>query len=107
MVEISLTLGCSVKQTQDDEKSVERAHRELVKLDQQLGVSMAQFTEVWVYIYMYLLLFNDDVILCTKRFVIATLMHLRSSSRSRPRLVTLSTHSRQAFKDFSSKSKSR
>ena len=50
MVEISLTLGCSVKQTQDDEKSVERAHRELVKLDQQLGVSMAQFTEVWVYI---------------------------------------------------------
>lgn len=37
---------CSVKQTQDDEKSVERAHRELVKLDQQLGVSMAQFTEV-------------------------------------------------------------
>ena len=37
---------CSVKQTQDDEKSVERAHRELGKLDQQLGVSMAQFTEV-------------------------------------------------------------
>ena len=37
---------CSTKQTQDDEKSVERAHRELVKLDQQMGVSVAQFTEV-------------------------------------------------------------
>ena len=36
----------STKQTQDDEKSVERAHRELVKLDQQMNVSVAQFTEV-------------------------------------------------------------
>ena len=45
---VSFAVVCSVKQTQDDEKSVERAHRELVKLDQQLGVSMAQFTEVSV-----------------------------------------------------------
>lgn len=37
---------CSTKQTQDDEKSVERAHRELHKLDHQMGVSVAQFTEV-------------------------------------------------------------
>ena len=37
----------STKQTQDDEKSVSRAHRELSKLDQQLGVSVAQFTEVY------------------------------------------------------------
>jgi hypothetical protein len=44
-----LAVVSSVKQTQDDEKSVERAHRELVKLDQQLGVSMAQFTEVSIH----------------------------------------------------------
>ena len=37
---------CSTKQIQDDEKSVERAHKELFKLDQQMGVSVAQFTEV-------------------------------------------------------------
>ena len=44
---------------QDDEKSVSRAHRELTKLDQQLGVSVAQFTEVqiWytrtIHVYVY------------------------------------------------------
>ncbi|XP_064383230.1 coiled-coil domain-containing protein 178-like isoform X2 [Halichondria panicea] len=34
------------KQTQVDEKSIERASRELVKLDEQMGVSVAQFTKV-------------------------------------------------------------
>jgi len=36
----------SFKQMEDDEKSVERARRELVKLDEQMGVSLAQFTKV-------------------------------------------------------------
>ena len=36
----------SNKQTQVDEKSIERASRELVKLDEQMGVSVAQFTKV-------------------------------------------------------------
>lgn len=99
---------CSVKQTQDDEKSVERAHRELVKLDQQLGVSMAQFTEVSIHVLVSFssnwggggdikILINDDIILSMKRFVTITSMHLRSSNQSRPRPVILSTHSRQAF----------
>ena len=39
-------LHYSNKQTHDDEKSVERARRELVKLDEQMGVSVAQFTKV-------------------------------------------------------------
>ncbi len=36
----------SNKQTQANEKSIERASKELVKLDEQMGVSVAQFTKV-------------------------------------------------------------
>ena len=38
----------SLKQAADDEKSVQRARRELVKLDQQLQVSMEQHRRVGV-----------------------------------------------------------
>ena len=43
---ISFTHVLSKKQQQDDLKAVERSKKELVQLDQQLKVSMAQYSKV-------------------------------------------------------------
>ena len=39
-------ISLSKKQQQDDKKAVERGKKELVRLDQQLKVSKAQFTKL-------------------------------------------------------------
>ena len=66
-----LLFHCSNKQTHDDEKSVERARRELVKLDEQMGVSVAQFTKVSLNI-----LFDKALVLLYSNCVLILLVHI-------------------------------